>query len=170
MEKKHESGFTLIELLITIVVASILIALAVPAFHGFVQNNRVASQANELVSTMALARSEAIKRKGTVAVCISADGASCTGASWDQGWLVFADPNNNGTVDAGDTIIRIWSAILGGSTITPNTGTSSVVFDRLGGANNTVIFQVRIPNCRGNRARDMTLRTTGSIEMQAANC
>jgi len=167
---KNESGFTLVELLITIVVASILLAFAVPAFNSFVQNNRIASQANELISAMAIARSEAIKRKVSITVCNSSDSATCSGG-WNQGWLAFIDTDNDGTVDTGETILRVWGGFSGGSTITTvPAGVSTVLFDRLGGANNTVVFQLRIPNCRGDKARNITLRTTGSIETTTAAC
>ena len=53
---KNENGFTLVELMITLAVAVIFVALAVPAFHDFVQRNRISAQANELVTAINLAR------------------------------------------------------------------------------------------------------------------
>ena len=169
---RYKRGFTLVELLITIVVASILIAVAVPAFSSFVQNNRIAAQTNELVTAIATARSEAIKRKQDVTVCNSSDGATCTG-SWSQGWILFTDTNSNGTVDAGDndTVLRVWGPLSGGmaiATIPANTRSASL--DRLGAASNNVTFQFRIPNCRGNKARDLILRTSGSVETSSQAC
>lgn len=167
---RYERGFTLIELLITMVVASILLALAVPAFQSFIQNNRITSQTNELVTTLATARSEAIKRKQGVTVCSSSDGSTCTG-SWNQGWIVFADSGFDGTVDAGDTVLRVWGPLAGGSTIVTNpAGTTSTSFDRLGGASNNVTFQLRILNCEGDKARDLTLRTSGSVQTTPQSC
>ena len=34
-------------------------------------------------------------------VCTSNSGAACTNSTWNQGWIVFADLNNNGQVTAG---------------------------------------------------------------------
>src|SRR5690606_35739806 len=54
-------GLTMIELLVTLMVASILAALAAPSFREFTLNNRLTTSANTLVSHLAYARSEAIR-------------------------------------------------------------------------------------------------------------
>ncbi|HEY9146629.1 MAG TPA: GspH/FimT family pseudopilin [Thiobacillus sp.] len=99
-------GFTLIELLVTLAVAVILLTVAVPNYQMFVMNSRMASQANELVGALSLARSEAVKRGAQVSVCASSDGSSCTGG-WQQGWIVR---------DASG-VIRVQPALTGGSTL-----------------------------------------------------
>ena len=89
--KKH-LGFTIIELMITIAVIGIGLAIGVPAMNQFVLDNRLVSQINTLNSSLALARSEAVKQNETTVVCVSADGATCTaGANWNEGWIVFVD-------------------------------------------------------------------------------
>ena len=50
------------ELIITILVAAILTAIAVPAFDSFVKNDRDSAQVNSLAYSMNYARSEAVKR------------------------------------------------------------------------------------------------------------
>src|SRR5580704_9506214 len=85
-------GFTLVEILITIAVAAILTAAAVPAFRSFLQNDRAMTQSTSLVLSLNVARSEAIKQdiSGGVSVCPSTDGLTCSGASmWEQGWIVL---------------------------------------------------------------------------------
>lgn len=62
-------GFTLIELMITIAVASILLAVAVPSFNQLIVTNRLTTQANEVVAALNFARSEAIKRNTRVSFC-----------------------------------------------------------------------------------------------------
>ena len=169
------AGFTLIELLITIVIATILVALTVPAFHTFVQNNRITAQVNELVTALTLTRSEAVKRKQTVSICSSSDVSTCTG-NWNQGWIIFTDDNSNGAVDAGtDVVLRVWEGLAGGATLTaenPSTTTpiQFIRFDRLGSANISANFELRIPDCKGNQARDILLLVTGRTSVSQVNC
>jgi type IV fimbrial biogenesis protein FimT len=110
-------GFTIIELMIGLAVAGILISFAVPSFTASIQNNRMATQINELHAALSLARSEAIKRNNNATVCRSSNGTICTG-NWHDGWIVFVDDNSNGDVDAGEEILRVHGAIQGDSTLT----------------------------------------------------
>lgn len=114
----HNHGFTLYESLITLVIASILLVTAV-GFVGFVQNNQLVSHANALVGDLSLARSEAIKRGQSIAICKSADGESCAaGAEWHDGWLMFTDGNESGTLDDGEQVIRVTQGLPGRLTVT----------------------------------------------------
>lgn len=103
-----QAGLTLIELLVTLVVGAILLVVAVPSFLSFQKDNRRVTQVNELVSGLNLARSEATKSNATVGFCPSSDGATCAGAVYDNGWIVFLnnDADNPPAVDAGETILR----------------------------------------------------------------
>ena len=76
---KAQRGFTIIELMMTVTVLALLLGIAVPSFMETVRNNRIISQNNELISSLNLARSEALKRSGSVSVCASADQATCSG-------------------------------------------------------------------------------------------
>ena len=83
-------GFTLVELAITVVVLSVLMAIAAPLFTGMSNGNRLTSNANEIVAAMQIARSEAVRRNARTAFCESSDGATCTGNTPWVGWLVIA--------------------------------------------------------------------------------
>lgn len=104
--RQAERGFTLGELLTTLAVVGISTALVVPSFDTVMSNNRRAAGVNQLVSTMHVARSEAITRNTQVTLCPSSDGQSCTaGTDWNDGWIYFADEDRDETVDAGEVVL-----------------------------------------------------------------
>jgi type IV fimbrial biogenesis protein FimT len=93
---KKYSGFTLIELMITLFIVGILLAVGVPSMRTFLQNNQLIATTNELVSSIHIARSEALKLNKKVTICVSADGKSCVSSEkWAQGWIVFVDANDD---------------------------------------------------------------------------
>ena len=112
-------GFTLVELVITLAVAAILLTLAVPNFSQFVKNNRLITQANDFVTALNVARSEAIKRGDRVTLCKSSDQVSCAGSgNWEQGWIVFVDVNDDGIVSNPATnVLRVHGALEGNVTL-----------------------------------------------------
>ena len=99
-------AFTLTELLITISITSILLGSSAPLFTGIIMNNRVVSISNGLLTTLHMARSEAVKRNQDVTLCKSSDSLSC-GGSWSDGWIIFSDFDHDRRLDLvdGDTLL-----------------------------------------------------------------
>ena len=108
---KNLYGFSLIELLVVIAIAAILASLAVPSFQGLIASSNLTSATNDLVATLARAKSDAIRRGKRVTVCMSTDGATCTTTgAWTQGWIMFNDdvhPDGNAAVEDTDDITAI---------------------------------------------------------------
>jgi type IV fimbrial biogenesis protein FimT len=126
-------GFTMIEMLMTIAIAAILTALAVPSFRYITNANRIASELNGLLGDLQLARSQAIKDGRTVTVCQSSDGSSCTNStSWQDGWIVFSDPTNVGVWDAGETYVRKQARFSGTDSFVASNNVSAISFNREG--------------------------------------
>lgn len=101
-------GFTLIELITTLFIAAILMTIAMPNLAMFLENNRVKQAVGDLAADLNFARSEASKRRFPVTVCARASGNVCANsASWNNGWLVFADDDGNGAVDGNNEILRV---------------------------------------------------------------
>ena len=103
------------ELMATLAVAGVLVTLAVPSFSELVKNNRLITQANDFVTSLNVARSEAIRRSSRVTVCKSSDQLSCAGSGgWDQGWIVFNDVNGDGVVtNPTVNLLRVHSPLSG---------------------------------------------------------
>lgn len=116
MAKSRELGLTLIELLTTLLVLGIVLGLGVPAFTNILDTNRMAGTVNELVASIHVARTEAIKQRANATLCASTDGASCDpAAELRDGWIVFLDGippvAANGVVDGPDTVIQSRGAV-----------------------------------------------------------
>lgn len=171
---KRSRGFTLIELMITLLLAAIILALGVPGFQDIVRNNRAATQSNELVAALSLARSEAVKRGARVSLCPSTDQATCTGGTnWANGWIVFRDiAANDGAPPVVEAPpIRVWGALGGNAALD---GPANVRFRALGDAINPVLpanpFQHRIPGCGAGDGRDITVNAAGRALVTRVDC
>lgn len=119
MGKMHAEGVTLVELMITLAVVATILSLGIPTLSDFLQNNRMTGAANDLVSSMHLARSEALLRRTPVVICASTDAEvanpSCDAAAgFGAGWLVFADTNGNARREAGEVAISSRAALPDG--------------------------------------------------------
>ena len=62
-------GFTLVELMITIAVAAILLAVAVPSFRTITLSSRLSTASNDVVAAFNTARLEAIKLNAHTQLC-----------------------------------------------------------------------------------------------------
>lgn len=104
-----QKGFSLIELVITVAIAGILMSIGLPSLSKTMQKSKLTSLHNNLLSALSLARNTAISRGTFATICKSNQSATAcnTSGAWQDGWIVFPDNNNNGAVDAGETILAI---------------------------------------------------------------
>ena len=108
-----QRGASLLEALLAASIAGVLTTAAVPAATDTMTRQQLGAGTSDLVATFNLARSEAIRRGGAVAV-VPADAKD-----WSTGWKAFADRNDNGVQDDGEETLLERPAIAPGLAIQP---------------------------------------------------
>lgn len=186
---KTSAGFTMLELMITLAVVAILLSIALPSFRTLLQNNRLTAQANEFQTALQFARSESLKRARPVTVCASDtlsgddDDLEC-GSDWTEGWVAVVDNEVEGADEVSiDEVLRRWPGLRGDATLAHNGGEDFVRYladgsiDTIGmpsasGGNPPPpwVFQLRIPDCSGDSARDVSIIRTGRSSVERVEC
>ena len=156
MRTSLSRGFTLIEMLVTLAIFAVLLMIAIPSMRPFLQSQSVKNASMDINSTVALARSEAIKRNATVDVTAN------SATDWSQGWVVSQ------TTPA--ATIRKQPA-LGNIVITSSSGSFS--FDGNGRMTSTgSTFTIKPVNKAGSQplCLTVTVGSTGRVESTEVTC
>ncbi len=156
-------GFTLIELMVTVGVSALVLSMGIPGFQGLIRDNRMTTQYNQFVSALNSTRSEAIKRGMGVTICKrNTAGSACNNpGNWGDGWIVFADQDSDGVVDAGDTVLRVYEALTGNDTLQPNTARNRVTFDGQGFARGFAVTFKLCDNRGASHAKGLEISNNG---------
>lgn len=175
--RRRVHGVTLVELMVTLVVLAILMAIATPSFQMVRNSTRLSGQANELVTAIQLARSEAVSRRQWVTVCRSDNGTSCSTAttSW-QGWMVFVDTDRDGALDGGEETLRVGEVRAPLSVLASNSLTNNLIsfrpdgFARSGTALLNATLSVCIPTTKPvDNRRQLSIASGSRVAVVAAN-
>jgi len=165
-------GLTAIEMMVVIAIVGILATIAFPAYQGLVQNFRTRTLATDLRSTLSLARSEAIKRSQTVTICptANADFTACGSANdWQNGWIVFIDPNDSGVITNIQDRIKTQDAL--GPGVNFSTAQNRLSFNSLGYSTNGIYtINLNAPGCTGSNGRRFEISVTGRVLINAIDC
>ena len=112
MDKSRQRGFTLIELMVTVGLVALLLSAVIPNMRTFLRNNQLSGGVNDMLRSIQIARTEAIKRQngnvvicGTAAPAVADTAMSCDYATF-KGWFVFQDTNGNWQHDAAEPVIE----------------------------------------------------------------
>lgn len=101
----------MLELLITMALIAIILALGVPAFREYLQDQRIRSTTTLLFAELGMARNEAIHSGIHVIACPAHKDTGCAGHSdWHGGWLVFVDENDDRQWQPEERVLRRTSA------------------------------------------------------------
>lgn len=156
----RNGGFSLIELMITVVIAAILLAVAIPGFRSIIQNNRLVTSANQLVTGLTVARSEAVKRGREVVI------RPTTGTNWSTGWQVRVDLNDDGDVDDSLELLHGSGALEGGASLSG--GPAAIAFQPSGRVDVAACFDLTIPDSSAVRSIDVA--NTGRVDVDDSAC
>lgn len=163
-------GFTLVELMITIAVLAVLLAIGFPSFQNSLRSNRVATTVNEMIASLSLARSDAIRNGHGAGVCASSAGTACDGGTWGAGWMVWADTNGNGTFEAGETVIKFTAA---NPRMVGDAANRIVAYDARGRlrAANPLSITLRPDECGSQQLqRTLNVSRTGQVKVAPGAC
>jgi type IV fimbrial biogenesis protein FimT len=84
--------------MISLTVAGILLAVAIPAFRTLTASSRLTTQVNDIVGAINLARSEAIKRNTSIELCRVASPTATACATSTDAWANWMVETSGGSV------------------------------------------------------------------------
>lgn len=146
MKKRYEynMGFTLTEFMVAVAILGMLASFGIPSLTESIRNFKAKTAAENFLSTLYLARSEAVKRNGI--------SMSAIGGSWGNG-IELKDNTNN--------LIRSIPAVSG-TTITNIGGLTTIAVDRWGkfGTNVNDASFVIAPSSGANAANTRAVCTS----------
>jgi type IV fimbrial biogenesis protein FimT len=146
-------GVTMVELIFTIMLVAILASLAVPSFRDASLGSRLSSAANDLLSSVQLARSEAIKSNLVTILCTSTNGSTCDDdGDWEQGWIVL---------DGGGRVIDSHAALSTGFKLVEAGSNEEILFQPIGVGATAASFTACRKDPVGSQERVVTVTATG---------
>ena len=129
-------GFTAIELLTVMAIIAIIAAIAMPDLSNLLVNQRLRAAGTDLMSSLIVARSEAIKRNGPVEV------RPASGTDWTQGWVVNATASNE-QLDKKNPL---------GSNVTVSLAPASIAYQHNGRLTSSATNKVQFSDSRSGSA------------------
>lgn len=95
--------------MVVVTIIALMLVIGVPAMSEFVADQRVRTVASDITADIALARAKAIELSRRVYL-------EKLGGTWNNGWRLYADANDNATYDVGvDTEIKRFDGFTSGT-------------------------------------------------------
>jgi type IV fimbrial biogenesis protein FimT len=155
---RKSRGFTLAELMVTIVIAGVFAAIAVPSYRSFVARQRIRTASFDIMAMLTFARSEAIKRNTSVDVNPSS-------GNWKNGW----------TITVGGTTLSQQSALSGltvscksgGAVVTP---CPTITYNNNGRTSGTTSIELSSTSTDSSGTRCISTSLSGLPRSKKASC
>lgn len=163
----RQSGFTLIELMVTVAIGGIILAVGFPSFAGFIKNSRLTTQTNDVLTSLHVARNEAVNRGHNIRILTISGGTD-----WANGWQIRLDVDDDGNIDAEDTVLRSYDAIENATLVGD---VSSVTFEPTGYLDQDfnatpVAITLTASKCTGNDIRVINVQLSGLVSFTKQPC
>jgi len=98
-----QRGFTIVELMVTLAIAAILLAVAVPSFTLFAQKRAISQKTVQVRNALELARGLALSQRQVWTVCTVDASDSCVSSAGLR-LLVFRDDNDDKDFNTGEML------------------------------------------------------------------
>jgi type IV fimbrial biogenesis protein FimT len=108
-------GFTIVELMIVVAIVAVLAMVGLPSMRDLLKTNNMKTLSLDIYSSLALARSEAIKRNSASVSMIAA------GGGWQNGWTVTC-VDSAGSCGGADVVLMSQEAVDSNVTLTGPAG------------------------------------------------
>lgn len=161
--------------MVALAILGVLMMVAVPGFQDAILANKLSGVSNAFSSSVAITRSEAIKRNSTpsapMRMCRTTDGVNCASSGgWEQGWMVFNDADNDSVLDSNETLAFRQNEVSKGFVLSGDSYNITFLGTGLSGASGTLNFKV----CRkspsvGNSDRAITVNVSGRVSITTTN-
>lgn len=148
-------GFTLVELLVTMVVIAVVLVIGVPGIANMKRNSELTTATNDLVVALNLARTEAVRQGIDITVASNAGDAS---TNFTTGW----------DVKSGATVMREFSGVPTGTSVTLTSGTAPITFAGLGNVTSASCFDIAVGGI--SAVRSVPISAAGRVSTCKASC
>ncbi len=175
---KKAGGFSLIELMVTVSVAAVLMAIAIPAFSSIMAQNQLATATNAARGALMSARQSAVMQGRPVSLCAGTPTEGCSG-DWSAGeWLVFRDDDHSGDLDDDERVVRHGRVpAADGAVSLDGNGPfrSALVYvpmghaERVSGAFGAGRLRVCVAADLSPNARELVISASGRVRLQAVD-
>ena len=168
-------GFTLIELMVVVAIVAILAGFAVPSFRTMIAQNRMATQTNEFVTMINLAKNEAIRRAAPVRVTSKAgtntEVFSSAGFQLATSVATGTKLRETGAFTGTTKLSRVTSA-AGNPDDTASSDRAYIEFNSRGGitATGSLLYKVCDPSNTTVEGRLITVNPVGRISISPVTC